>query len=1142
MAFNTNQQIVAEYYQAAFNRAPDQEGFTFWTSKLDDGTYTPATLLNEFLNGDYAEVEALYPDTQTNEEKIESFYVNVFDRESDEGGLAYWVEQLDTMTETEVLAAMLAEAKNNTDDAATLATKLAAAEEALDTTVVEPTEPETEGNTYELTSGTDKGADFTGTDDADTFDASIAQNSFTGGISNTLSSADKLDGGAGTDTLNAEVVAEFVGAVTNQQSVIDVQPQTKDIEIVTFEARDDNSVVTVDAKDMTGVEKIGSLFSDGDLIIENLTTLSDEGVIRNTSDMTITMDHTDNMNSDKNASDLTVYFDEDYLNTTTSTSGSTLTLKISNVLNMENNVNPVEGFQTVNFTVGDVAVDVDVSAVASYQDVADAINDRLDELGLDTVTATLGTAENAGWSQTTTIDGTTYNFGDVAGQLSPVIITNTGSEDLVKGEVTVSEGGNEGDINKSWQDTSSQESTNPISINVELEKVGRDAEGGNLVIGGKSDDENGDSDVDQNDGIEIFNITVLGGEDKPSNLGTIQSTNDFLDTVNISSDNLGEKAYAALTVRGDLTGTFTGTTPFGGTLSTLNANAFLGDLNIGEEVHALNIDTFTATGGGDVTLNELISGEDDVDYSVTTGAGEDNINIILDGDSVDAEGEGLTISTGANDDTVTVSGEDNVSDETTLALENLNITTGTGEDTVYLNTEHIYNVKTGADSDFVVVDADTTTGSTGTWTIGDGSDAAGTDWADSVLYEATVTVDFAGFEQTVTVKTTAANNFVATQADINAAVIDAIETNEELARLLETEIGSGTNSSQLLTITSTVKGVNDLTISVNQPTVVAAAGAPAGSTTILASEYAALEAGLLETGAVADSAVIGTVTTEANLVTAMATIDGNRTETGAAAASDFVLDSVEAAGASTATDGSNSTGATSHAIIDLGTGANDLVVLDSDNDSADTVVFSAAWDKVSIVNFFDAQYNDAAQATAAANVTNVNHTDDGVVATVGSHILDFTAFLNDSTTTSGSTASAIRTATTEDIVATGADLNLDSNEVVIVNDWTNGGDATESWSAMTAASIDASLEGTDFYGSLVATSAVIDPATNLETGISSILMIENDANQGEYKVFNVETNEAAAAGSEFSVTLLGTVDLGESYNVDSAEAVNANFA
>ena len=51
---------------------------------------------------------------------------------------------------------------------------------------------------------------------------------------------------------------------------------------------------------------------------------------------------------------------------------------------------------------------------------------------------------------------------------------------------------------------------NPVSINVELDKVGRDNDGGDLEIGGKLDE-----------AIPDFYVEVLGTEDRPSNLGTI---------------------------------------------------------------------------------------------------------------------------------------------------------------------------------------------------------------------------------------------------------------------------------------------------------------------------------------------------------------------------------------------------------------------------------------------------------------------------------------------------------------------------------------------------------------------------------------------------------------------------------------------
>jgi hypothetical protein len=75
-----------------------------------------------------------------------------------------------------------------------------------------------------------------GTAFADAFVGYMSQNSTAGGVANTLSSADRLNGGAGADSLFAELVPEFFGATGNNQ--IDMQPRTTSIETIEFEARD----------------------------------------------------------------------------------------------------------------------------------------------------------------------------------------------------------------------------------------------------------------------------------------------------------------------------------------------------------------------------------------------------------------------------------------------------------------------------------------------------------------------------------------------------------------------------------------------------------------------------------------------------------------------------------------------------------------------------------------------------------------------------------------------------------------------------------------------------------------------------------------------------------------------------------------
>jgi len=164
MAFNANQTIVAEYYIAALGRLPEQGGFDYWTAQLDAGM-TPAELMTKFLDRNIAEVAARYPAEQTNVELIESIYTGVFGRASDAEGSAFWSAKLDTMSDTEVLAEMLAIAKDpaNSVDGAHLAAEQAKAEAALDETVVI-----VDGETYTLTAKADS---FVGTDKSDLFSA-----------------------------------------------------------------------------------------------------------------------------------------------------------------------------------------------------------------------------------------------------------------------------------------------------------------------------------------------------------------------------------------------------------------------------------------------------------------------------------------------------------------------------------------------------------------------------------------------------------------------------------------------------------------------------------------------------------------------------------------------------------------------------------------------------------------------------------------------------------------------------------------------------------------------------------------------------------------------------------------------------------
>ena len=593
------QKQVSELFVSIFGRSSEGSGNKFWQQSVDT-----KSAANDMLKTDAA--KAYFGNSlDSNQAFIEAIYKNALNKTvaDDAAGIKFWVDALNSgMSRGEVVASLVASVAShaNSTDPKTkaaydqfnnrvevsnyVADKIETVPANGDLSVFQAYNNNTtddvktknaqikkvdddaaaasKGQDFELTSGTDKGAAFVGTDKNDFFDASIAQNSFTGGVSNTLSSADKLDGAGGTDTLHAELVPEFFGATADSQ--IDVQPKTTSIENVTFEARDinfsingngenstDEGVITVDAKYMTGLNKIGSKFSDGDLVIENLTTLTDAGVARNTSEMTITMDHTDDMNSDEHASDLTVYFDEDYLNRTTEKNGSTLTINMINTLNLELNDGSslIDGFESFTFYVGDTLITVDVEG-AELSAVQGLIEAAIAEAGFNDITVSTYNEEayfgtNIYYEKT----GVTYPAGEYAGSYSAFILTNSGSEELTEGGFNITKGTNDGSLAFSQNDDEAKTVDLPISINVELNKVGRDGDGGNLTIGGK-DITGPDKDVDQNDGIEEFNITVLGNKDLPSNLGTITSTNDALKTANKTTEDEMSKLTGGMKIPG----------------------------------------------------------------------------------------------------------------------------------------------------------------------------------------------------------------------------------------------------------------------------------------------------------------------------------------------------------------------------------------------------------------------------------------------------------------------------------------------------------------------------------------------------------------------------------------------------------------
>ncbi len=82
---------LTEMYVAYFDRAPDAEGLLYWGGRLADGMG-----LGEIAQSFFVQPEArdVYPDPDDVEQFVQDTYDNLFGRDPDPEGEAYWIDQL----------------------------------------------------------------------------------------------------------------------------------------------------------------------------------------------------------------------------------------------------------------------------------------------------------------------------------------------------------------------------------------------------------------------------------------------------------------------------------------------------------------------------------------------------------------------------------------------------------------------------------------------------------------------------------------------------------------------------------------------------------------------------------------------------------------------------------------------------------------------------------------------------------------------------------------------------------------------------------------------------------------------------------------------------------------------------------------
>ena len=111
---NTDSGEMFRLYNAAFARFPDASGLEYWINQYSSGVNDSRAVASSFLVS--AEFQERYGDNVSNEQYVETLYVNVLGRDYDQEGYNYWVRNLNVGIETryELLLGFSESAENKT--------------------------------------------------------------------------------------------------------------------------------------------------------------------------------------------------------------------------------------------------------------------------------------------------------------------------------------------------------------------------------------------------------------------------------------------------------------------------------------------------------------------------------------------------------------------------------------------------------------------------------------------------------------------------------------------------------------------------------------------------------------------------------------------------------------------------------------------------------------------------------------------------------------------------------------------------------------------------------------------------------------------------------------------------------------------